>query len=300
MTLADHVYEDLASRIESNDALPCKLTFSALAKHYKVSLTPVRTAVTRLVSEGYLKTLDNGRLQVGDTPPAAKRRAKPSLPLELPKDREAAIRADLIRMSLTGDTRYIREAAAASRYGIGRTVLRPILSRLAGQGLLEHVPRCGWRVRKFDTKDLCDFIEVRQALELKALEEARPNLQKEVLEQFLEGNRSPRGGDMQMGALNNNLHSYWIKLSGNRYIIDFFERQAVYYTTLFDYAAPEAHVVEEMAGQHREILEALIEERWNDAKKALLRHIRDQKPIVQQLMEHIQTGNAAKTKTASA
>ena len=226
MTLAEHVYEDLASRIESNDALPCKLTFSALAKHYKVSLTPVRTAVTRLVSEGYLKTLDNGRLQVGDTPPAAKRRSKPSLPLELPKDHEATIRADLIRMSLTGDTRYIREAAAASRYGIGRTVLRPIFSRLAGQGLLEHVPRCGWRVRKFDTKDLCDFIEVRQALELKALEEARPKLQKEVLEQFLEGNRSPPRGDMQMGALNNNLHSYWIKLSGNRYIIDFFERQA--------------------------------------------------------------------------
>ena len=93
-----------------------------------------------------------------------------------------------------------------------------------------------------------------------------------------------------MGALNNNLHSYWIKLSGNRYIIDFFERQAVYYTTLFDYAAPEAHVVEEMAGQHREILEALIEGRWSDAKKALVRHIRDQKPIVQQLMEQIQSG----------
>jgi DNA-binding GntR family transcriptional regulator len=298
MTLADHVYEDLASRIESKDALPCKLTFSALAKHYKVSLTPVRTAVTRLVSEGHLKTLDNGRLQVSDSPPAAKRRAKPSVPLELPTDREATIRADLIRMSLMGDTRYIREAAAAARYGIGRTVLRPILSRLAGQGLLEHVPRCGWRVRTFDTKDLSDFIEVRTALELKALEEARPKLQKDVLEQFLEGNRS--SGDMQVGALNNNLHSYWIKLSGNRYIIDFFERQAVYYTTLFDYAAPEAHVVEEMAGQHREILQALIDERWNDAKKALLRHIRDQKPIVQQLMQQIQTGSAAKTKTASA
>jgi DNA-binding GntR family transcriptional regulator len=299
MTLADHVYEDLASRIESKEALPCKLTFSALAKHYKVSLTPVRTAVTRLVNEGFLKTLDNGRLQVGDNPPAATRRAKPSVPLELPKDREAAIRADLIRMSLTGDTRYIREAAAASRYGIGRTVLRPILSRLAGQGLLEHVPRCGWRVRKFDTKDLCDFIEVRQALELKALDEARPKLQKDVLEQFLEGNRSR--DDMQMGALNNNLHSYWIKLSGNRYIIDFFERQAVYYTTLFDYAAPEAHVVEEMAGQHREILQALIDERWSDARKALIRHIRDQKPIVQQLMEQIQSGaSAAKTNTASA
>jgi DNA-binding GntR family transcriptional regulator len=287
MTLADLVFEDLASRIESQQALPSKLTFSALAKHYKVSLTPVRSAVSRLVAEGYLRTLDNGRLQVSDTLPARGRR-KSSLPLELPKDHEATIRADLIRRSLMGDTRYIREAAAAARYGIGRTVLRPILSRLAGQGLLEHVPRCGWRVRKFDKKDLCDFIEVREALELKALEEARPKLQREVLEQFLEGNRSR--GDMQMGALNNNLHSYWIKLSNNRYIIDFFQRQAVYYTTLFDYAAPEAHVVDEMAAQHCEILQALIDGRWTEAKKALVRHIRDQKPIVEQLMDHVQSG----------
>jgi DNA-binding GntR family transcriptional regulator len=142
-------------------------------------------------------------------------------------------------------------------------------------------------VREFDKKDLSDFVEMREALELKALEKARPKLQKEVLEQFLEGNRSQ--GDMQMGALNNNLHSYWIKLSGNRYIIDFFERQALYYTTLFDYAAPEAHVVAEMAGQHCEILQALIDGRWTDARKALARHIRDQKPIVQQLMDQIQS-----------
>jgi DNA-binding GntR family transcriptional regulator len=299
MTLAELVFEDLASRIESQAVLPSKLTFSALAKHYKVSLTPVRSAVTRLVSEGYLKTLDNGRLQVSDTLPPARRRGQSPLVLELPKDHEATIRADLIRRSLTGDTRYIREAAAAARYGIGRTVLRPILSRLAGQGLLEHVPRCGWRVRTFDKKDLCDFIEVREALELRALEVARPKLQREVLEQFLEGNRSRDG--MQMGALNNNLHSYWIKLSENRYIIDFFERQAVYYTTLFDYAAPEAHVVDEMAAQHCEILEALIDERWGDAKKALVRHIRDQKPIVEQLMDHVQSGaNPATLDQASA
>jgi DNA-binding GntR family transcriptional regulator len=287
MTLADLVYEDLAARIESREALPCKPTFSALAKHYAVSLTPVRTAVKRLVSEGYLTVLDNGRLRVSENVPQ-QLKSKRRQPPQFPPDHEAIIRADLIRMSLLGDSHYIREAAATSKYGIGRTVLRPIFSRLAGQGLLEHVPRRGWRVRPFDKQDLCDFVEVREALELVALEEARPKLQTEVLQQFLNGNRP--GGDMQMGALNNNLHSYWIKLSGNRYIINFFERQTLYYRTLFDYAAPEAHVVDEMAAQHREILQALIDERWRDAKKALVRHIRDQKPIVQQLMEQIQSG----------
>jgi DNA-binding GntR family transcriptional regulator len=286
MKLAERIYEDLCARIESQEPLPCKLTFSALSAHYGVSLTPVRTAIKQLGAEGYLVTLDNGRLQVSDTLPK-KRHAKRLDITEPPTDHEANIRSDLIRLSLVGDSRYMREGAAAAKYGIGRTVLRPIFSRLAGQGLLEHVPRCGWRVHPFDKKDLCDFVIVRESLELAALEQARDKLNKASLQQFLDGNRGEQ--NVALGGLNNNLHSYWINLSGNRYIINFFARQAVYYTTLFDFAAPEAHVVVEMAGQHCEILEALIADEWSAAKKALVRHIRDQKPIVQKLLEQIQS-----------
>jgi len=286
MKLAERIFEDLCARIESGEDPPCKMTFSALSAHYGVSLTPVRTAVKQLVAEGYLVTLGNGRLQISDVLPEKKRATRFNIS-EPPQDHEAIIRSDLIRLSLTGDSRYMREGTAAAKYGIGRTVLRPIFSRLAGQGLLEHVPRCGWRVRPFDKNDLCDFIVVRESLELAALEQARQKLEKSVLQQFLEGNRG--GANIQIGGLNNNLHSYWIACSGNRYIIDFFSQQAVYYTTLFDFAAPEAHVVAEMAAQHCEILEALINDQWSAAKKALVRHIRDQKPIVQKLLEQIQS-----------
>jgi DNA-binding GntR family transcriptional regulator len=286
MKLAERIYEDLLSRIESREGLPCKLTFSALSSHYGVSLTPVRAAVQQLVAQGYLVTLENGRLQVSDDPPHSGRSRRLEVN-EPPPDYEAIIRMDLIQMSLAGDLRYLREGAAAAKYGIGRTVLRPILSRLAGQGLLDHVPRCGWKVRPFDNRDLCDFIIVRESLELAALEQARDKLDKEVLGQFLAGNQSKSIG--QLGSLNNNLHGYWIQLSENRYIIDFFERQAVYYTTLFDFAAPEAHVVAEMADQHCEILQALIHDDWSSAKKALVRHIRSQKPIVQKLLEQFKS-----------
>ena len=286
MKLAERIYEDLLSRIESREGLPCKLTFSALSSHYGVSLTPVRAAVQQLVAQGYLVTLDNGRLQVSDNPPQSGR-ARRLEANEPPPDYESIIQMDLIRMSLAGDSRYLREGVAAAKYGIGRTVLRPILSRLAGQGLLDHVPRCGWKVRPFDKSDLCDFIIVRESLELAALEQARDKLDKEVLGQFLAGNQGKTIG--QLGSLNNNLHGYWIQLSENRYIIDFFERQAVYYTTLFDFAAPEAHVVAEMAEQHCEILKALIDDDWSSAKKALIRHIRSQKPVVQKLLEQIKT-----------
>jgi DNA-binding GntR family transcriptional regulator len=287
MSLSDTVFADLAARIESGQGPPSKLTFSELAKHYGVSLTPVRTAVQRLITEGYLVTRENGRLQVSDSPPkrpAAARRA--ALP-QPQRNHEAEILADIIRLSLRGDSSFFREAAAAKRYGIGRTVLRPILSRLAGQGMIEHVPRRGWRVRAFDRNDLKDFLVVRETLELTALDAAQDKLDNRVLMELLEGNRSREGA----GGLNNNLHAYWIQLSGNRYIIDFFQRQALYYTTLFDFAAPEAHVVQEMAAEHCAILEPLIAGRFADAKKALVRHIRDQQPIVERLIEQLQSGH---------
>ncbi len=178
----------------------------------------------------------------------------------------------------------MREAAASARFGIGRTVLRPILSRLAGQGLIEHVPRRGWRIRAFDRKDLSDFLYVRESLEEAALVAARDKLDVKRLNDFLDGNRDRKA---RSGGLNNNLHEYWIRLSENRYIIEFFERQALYYTTLFDFAAPEAHVVREMAAQHCAILEPLIAGKFDAAKEALIRHIRDQKPIVERLIEQI-------------
>jgi DNA-binding GntR family transcriptional regulator len=287
MTLAETVFEDLRSRLESGEGPPCKLTFSSLSQQYQVSLTPVREAIKELVNQGYLVKLPSGRLQVSDALPKRRKANTNSAPPKLPVDRDAVIRTDIIRLSLIGDSRYIREDAAAAKYGIGRTVLRPIFSRLAGQGLLEHVPRCGWKVRAFDTRDLCDFIEVREALELKALDEAYDKLDKQLLAEMLEGNRG--GRVTKMGELNNNLHSYWIKLSGNRYIMDFFARQGVYYSTLFDFAAPEAHVVAEMAEQHCNILKALMDDDLKSAKKALVRHIRAQKPIVQKLLEQIQS-----------
>ena len=181
MKLAERIFEDLCTRIESHEALPCKLTFSALSAHYGVSLTPVRTAVKQLAADGYLVTLDNGRLQVSETRCHNSGGRSGSTSIEPPVDYEAIIRSDLIRLSLIGDSRYMREDAAATKYGIGRTVLRPIFSRLAGQGLLEHVPRCGWRVHPFDKKDLCDFVIVRESLELAALEQARDKLDKHCL-----------------------------------------------------------------------------------------------------------------------
>ncbi|TWT35890.1 HTH-type transcriptional repressor CsiR [Posidoniimonas corsicana] len=290
-SLADYIYADIAAHLSEQCEPPCRLTLSSIATHYGVSLSPVRTAVERLVSDRFLKTLDNGRLEIGERKKLPKSAKLASV--ARPVNHEKLIQADVIRRSLLGEDGFLRENWAAERYGIGRTALRPILSRLAGQGLIERVPRRGWRVRPFDKDDLCAFIEIRELLELKALRLARPVLKRERLEELLEANRSPETRQAS-ATLDNNLHEYWISHCGNAYIERFFQREAVYYRTLFDYAAPEASVVEQMAGQHCKILEALLDDNWRDASAALKEHIQAQKPIIKALIQQLHESHQGK------
>ncbi|TWT75715.1 HTH-type transcriptional repressor CsiR [Posidoniimonas polymericola] len=290
-SLADYIYSDVAASLAENGEPPCRLTLSSIASHYGVSLSPVRTAVERLVSDKLLKTFDNGRLAIGSRKSLPKAAAFKNV--APPVNHEKVIQADVIRRSLLGEEGFLRENWSAERYGIGRTALRPILSRLAGQGLIERVPRRGWKIRPFDKDDLCAFISIRELLELEALRLARPTLKKDRLQELLKANQT--ADLMSPQSLDNNLHQYWISNCGNPYIKRFFSLEAVYYRTLFDYAAPEASVVEQMADQHCRVLEALINDNFRVAKDALKEHIQAQKPITQALIDQLQEShNAAK------
>lgn len=287
MTIAEYIKQDLRARIQGGKPLPEKLTLTSLSEHYHVSMTPVRTAVRELIDEHVLTKRANGRLVVNQKSSGGRQTDAP----KPPTDWEQVIAADVIQMSLRGESDYLREEATARHYGIGRTVIRQIFSRLAGKGLLEHIPRCGWKVREYDEEDVRQYIEAREALELKALDMARPNLVREDLERMLEGNLAAPN---EKARLDNDLHGYLIEKSGNPYIRDFFDRHGLYYTTLFNHAAPGAHVVAEMAQQHRDVLEPLIAKKWSEARAALSNHIRSQLPVVQKLMAEL--GREAKRK----
>ncbi|MEM8945288.1 MAG: GntR family transcriptional regulator [Planctomycetota bacterium] len=283
--LPDIIYADVRSELSQTGAYDGKLTLTALAQRYDVSLSPVRAAVDRLIAEGYLEKSKTKRLQVAERIPK-NRRGETTSNATLLVDREARIREDIIRLSLGGHTGFLRERTLTEKHPLGRTALRSILGHLTVQGLLEKVPRRGFRVRSFDKHDLCSFLEVREDLESRALQLASNRIDNEQLEVFLAANRSPKLNPT--APLSNELHDYWIELSNNAYIQSFFRREAVYYRTLFDFATPNAHLVKQMAAQHCEILEALIAKKWKTADKALRNHIRAQKPIVKSLLKKIE------------
>ena len=287
VTIAEYIAQDLSTRVGTN-TLSVPLTLESLSLHYGVSLTPVRRALETLIERKVLRKLSNGRIEVGpDSQPshessrAETRLLKPRDPAHL----EATLTSEVIQLGLRGQGLLLREEETASRLGVGRTIIRQVFNRLAGQGLIDHLPRRGWRVRTFDEHDLAAYLQVREALELAALELAKPFLMKDDLNRMLRGNaRDPTdGGD----RIDNTIHHYLVEKSGNRYVRAFFDGPGVYYTTLFDYAAVEARVAAAMAKQHREILRALIDEDWRRAREALSSHIREQLPIVRAVMTRL-------------
>ena len=284
--MAEYIAQDLESRILSGDQLPEKFTLGALAQRYDVSATPVRLALESLIQKDLVIRLSNGRLKLN--PPNRKRRSV-DLP-EKPTDWESVLAHEVLILSLKGEDCFLREEAMAERHGIGRTLLRRVFHRLAGGGLLTHVPRRGWQVRPFVENDMDAFVDIRETLETKALELAKPNVVNDDLEHMLAGNSSAQ---VTRGEIDNDLHRYFVEKSGNRYIESFFDLHGGYYMALFDYAMLGTKVIAKMAGQHCEILEHTIHRRWAKARTALTEHIQAQKPVMRQMVTMLRDSEAA-------
>lgn len=279
MMIAKYIKGDLSARLKSGQDLPAPLTIGALADHYNVSCTPVRSAMAELIDEGLLKKGANRRLmvissRVGETQP----REPLNLP-EPPRDPFLKISSDLVLLCLQGDPVYLREEATAEKYGMSRSAIRNILHRLAGEGVLDHVPRRGWRLRPFSREDLQAFVEVREVLELKALDLAAPKLAQEDLQRLLHANQLPKSAK-DRPRIDEGLHEYLVAKAGNAYIRDFFKRQGRYYRLLFEWEDHDRETAVETVRQHREILTALLESNWAAARNALSHHILHNHPIL--------------------
>ncbi|MEM8709605.1 MAG: GntR family transcriptional regulator [Planctomycetota bacterium] len=283
MTIADYIASDLASRIRAGSGVPERLTLSSIAKLYDVSLTPVRAALDALVDERLVVKKANGRLALasGTAKPSAGKRRAPAPPT----DWDATLGREVLLLSLrTRGEEFVREEAMAEKHGIGRSLLRSVFQRLAGGGLLEHVPRRGWRVPAFQQDEMNAYVDIRETLEVKALDLARPHLEADRLDEMIRGNGRAA---VRRGEIDNALHAYFVACSGNRFIEAFFDSNGRYYHALFDYAALGAKVVAEMAGQHVEILEHARARHWAKARSALSHHIQCQRPVMEAMIANL-------------
>ena len=61
--VTETIKQNLAEQLKTRHQLPFKLTLGSIAKHYNVSLTPIRQVVEQLIEQKLLTRKDNGRLE---------------------------------------------------------------------------------------------------------------------------------------------------------------------------------------------------------------------------------------------
>jgi DNA-binding GntR family transcriptional regulator len=274
MSIATLIKQDLIANIRAGKFNPELLTLDAISKRYQVSTRPVRTAVQELIEEKYLEKGENGRLAI----PSKSVGGDASLP-EKPIDWSEVIASDLVQLSLEGAPVLLREETTAEKYGITRFTVRQVFQRLAGRGILKHLPRRGWELRPFRLEDLDAYLRVRVGLELIALELAWPRLVDEELQAILDRNLLPAKPNGRP-ICDNSLHAYLITKSGNPFIADFFDRNGRYYDALFNWESLDRKAQIQAVQQHREILEALLRRDRAAAERALENHIRNNHPVL--------------------
>lgn len=280
MKLSQKIAIDMSRRILEND-LVFPLTLHGTANFYKVSLTPAREAMILLEETGFLRRLESGRLR-----PAAKLPAKP-LGGEISGSPEERLRNDIILRSLAiSEPEFIREVETAKFYDIGRSMLRRIFANLASEGLIEIVPRRGWRLRPFRNEDLAAYLDIRKVLEIRALELAWPRLDLARTALIRDCNRPDSNGQPQM---NDDLHDLWIGSCGNDYIIRFFDTVGAYFHVILNHAAATTPQIANMADEHVAILSAILKQDLGAAKKSLAHHIDAQMEVLEALRRQAST-----------
>ena len=285
MSLVTRIKNEIGSRLEKSEDLQIPLTVQGLSEHYGVSYTPVREAIGELIGVGLIRKKSNGRLEA-ITPKKRSRKSNFRTEQESQNKPVENITKELVEISLGGEECFVREEATASKHGLTRSTLRQILQRLAGEGLLEHVPRRGWRVKPFRQEDMDAFIEVREVMELKALDLAKIRLcspkSQSKLRQIKENNQLAKGKKDQ-AKIDNSLHAYLIDLAANPYINDFFNRHGRYFTILFNWEGENEKAAAEAVTQHHEIIDALLAQNWSFAKKLLSHHFHSNHPVLSNL-----------------
>ena len=233
MSLVQEIEVDLRAHL-SHGKVPCHLTLKALADHYDVSQTPIISVVEILIKDQVLLKQSNGRLVVNP-----KKVGK--MPLKFTSvekvDHYEQILRDIVLKSLSAEQEFLREESTAAHHGLSRSAVREIFHQISGQGILEHIPRRGWRIRPFTQDDLDAFIEAREALELRALELAKGKLLDIDLQSMYDGNIPPKR-KKDRPVIDNRIHEYIIEKADNFYISDFFKRHAPFFKILFEFVSP--------------------------------------------------------------
>jgi len=198
-------------------------------------------------------------------------------PLSLTRLAHQRLRDSILSGQLRPGEIY-NEMALAQEMGVSRTPVREGVLELSSQGLVTFLPRKGVQVNYFDDHDVEEVFELRKLIELAAVEKAvasagaaelgkldlafrrsREAAEKRDLEAFLQADRE--------------FHNQLVEISGNgrMHAILANLRDLIHVMSLEAVNRPER--MDEVVGEHTDIVDSLLARDSARAREALSRHL---------------------------
>lgn len=197
-----------------------------------------------------------------------------------------ALRRRIIRCELAPG-RTFTEASVAEELGIGRTPVREALARLARDGFVVVAPRAGCRVAAITLGDVMELFELREPLEAKAAELAATRIDEAGLAElqrltdvpFVEDAGDEAGLADFLGA-NTAFHAALAGFAGNGRLAATLDGIADQLERLHWLGVPTSPRVNDLLGEHHEMIAALAARDGERAAALAVRHCRTSRQVV--------------------
>lgn len=178
----------------------------------------------------------------------------------------------------------VLEGRIAEHLQVSRTPMREALARLVGEGLLERTADRAYLVRSVGPREFLECMQLREVLECYALDKAVPLASHEALQDLRRdiASLSGDGDDMAHWQFDNRFHGFFAEVAGHDMLAATIARLRVI-ARLFRISS-SLHRQAEIGDEHLAILDAVERGSVEDAKAAMLTHLRNLQQDVRSAM----------------
>lgn len=167
----------------------------------------------------------------------------------------------------------LNEVQLAEEFGISRTPIREALGRLQQDGYIRILPKKGIYVTDVTMNDALQIFQTRAEIEPIAVRLAGSHLPADELEDFYQKFTGEEPNLKSGLCLDTAMHLFIIEHCGNRYIIDLMHRVFNDNTRMVIATKQNEVKIHDARQEHRNILQLLIQQKYEEAEKAMRLHI---------------------------
>jgi len=175
---------------------------------------------------------------------------------------------DALRLGTFKPGDRLREEDVGERLGLSRTPVREALRRLESDGIVEHRPRIGAVIRSLAHAEVVELYEMRMVLERTAAEMAAKHgadVEFDALDALNDRIETERNNPAVGAAINQDFHRGLYLAARNRFLADAARALNNAMLVLGPSTYTDPTRIDEVVGQHRDIISGL---RQGDAKSA--------------------------------